>query len=103
MIDWDDPDVIADRIPAPPAPAYILRTLDVVLLAIARQKRSAAAACLSKPENWKLCESCDRLLSVERTLCPFCHGYHFSQDEVRMIAACCRDTGREPSAPLSRL
>lgn len=103
MIDWNDPDVIADRIPTPASPSYLPRSLEAVTLAIARRKRAAAAACLTEPDKWKVCEICDRLLSVERPQCPFCHGYRFTQDEITVISACCRDTGREPNLPLPRI
>lgn len=103
QIDFNDPDVIADRIPAPPTPVSLPRSREVTLLAISRKKRAAAVDCLTHPETWKVCEGCERLLSVARLLCPFCHGYRFSTEETRVIATCCRDTGREPNLPLPRI
>lgn len=102
QIDLTDPDVIADRIPAPATPFTLPRDVATVTLALMRAKRSVAAEILAKPAEWQVCEACGNTVSAARCSCPFCHGYRFDTDELALIFACAVTLGRPLNLPLRR-
>lgn len=37
------------------------------------------------PQNYKICEGCDSIVSCKAILCPSCHAYNFDSDEFRVV------------------
>lgn len=52
-----------------------------------------AAKIIAEPENYKVCESCDSIVTKRVALCPNCNGYRFDVhagrviEQARMLAA----------------
>ncbi|PWU07513.1 MAG: hypothetical protein C5B47_06065 [Verrucomicrobia bacterium] len=45
-----------------------------------------AAKIIEQPEEYKICEGCDSILTASATTCPNCHSYRFDTDP-RVVAA----------------
>lgn len=50
-------------------------------------KRQRLGRIVDHPENWKVCEGCEAVVSVTRDLCPRCHAYRFDATDKRVRAA----------------
>jgi hypothetical protein len=50
-------------------------------------KRAARAQkIIEAPQNYKVCEGCDSIVTRRVATCPNCHGYRFNLDEDEIIA-----------------
>lgn len=48
--------------------------------------RSAKAAkIIAQPGSYKVCESCDSIVTARVALCPNCNGYRFNEDPLAVI------------------
>lgn len=45
-----------------------------------------AAKIIAQPGNFKVCESCDSIVTRRVALCPNCNGYRFNEDAETVIA-----------------
>ncbi len=50
----------------------------------ARAERAAQIS--AQPEFYKVCESCESIITQDAATCPNCHGYRFDSDAQRIIA-----------------
>ena len=50
-------------------------------------KRQRLGSIKANPSQWQVCEGCERLVSITRVKCPFCHAYRFDTSEKRVKAA----------------
>lgn len=67
-----------------------------------KSKRQRLGAIQAHPDQWKVCEGCDRLVSAVRTSCPACHAYRFDRDKKRVIAAA-KAAAKRPAEDLPSL
>ena len=45
-----------------------------------------ALVILLQPEQFKICEGCDSIVTVKTVICPSCHSYRFNDDTEEVIA-----------------
>jgi len=49
-------------------------------------RQRAALKIISAPENYKVCESCESIVTARVVSCPSCSGYRFDSDADRVRA-----------------
>ena len=49
------------------------------------ERWAKAIAITLNPQNYKICEGCDSIVSAKANLCPNCHAYNFDSDELRVV------------------
>ena len=45
-----------------------------------------AAKIIEQPEEYKICEGCDSILTIGAVTCPNCHSYRFNTDTETVIS-----------------
>lgn len=45
-----------------------------------------AAKIIARPEEYKICEGCDSILTIETATCPNCHSYRFNSNPKEVIS-----------------
>ena len=49
------------------------------------ERSERAAKIIAIPGDFKVCESCDSIVTARVAVCPNCHGYRFNEDETIVI------------------
>jgi hypothetical protein len=49
------------------------------------ERSEKAAKIIAEPGNFKVCESCDSIVTKRVALCPNCNGYRFDGNSDRVI------------------
>lgn len=65
-------------------------------------KRQRLGAIHKNPAQWQVCEGCDRLVSIVRVKCPYCHAYRFDTSAKRVKAAA-KAAAKRPAEDLPSL
>jgi hypothetical protein len=50
------------------------------------ERSERAAKIIAQPGDFKVCESCDSIVTARVALCPNCNGYRFNPDAEAVIA-----------------
>jgi hypothetical protein len=50
------------------------------------ERAARAQKIMKAPENYKICEGCDSIVTRRVPTCPNCHGYRFDLDEQQIVA-----------------
>lgn len=50
------------------------------------ERSERAAKIVALPGNYKVCESCDSIVTARVALCPNCNGYRFNADIDAVVA-----------------
>jgi Zn finger protein HypA/HybF involved in hydrogenase expression len=50
------------------------------------ERAARAQKIIEAPQNYKVCEGCDSIVTRRVATCPNCHGYRFNLDEDEIIA-----------------
>jgi RNA polymerase subunit RPABC4/transcription elongation factor Spt4 len=50
------------------------------------ERLARAQKIIEAPNNYKVCEGCESIVTRRVATCPNCHGYRFNLDEVEIIA-----------------
>jgi len=48
-------------------------------------RAARAEKIISAPDNFKVCEGCDSIVTMRVTSCPNCHGYRFDEAPGRVV------------------
>ena len=57
-----------------------------LLAGIAVARKNRVKTILEAPENFKVCNGCQSILSLTTVFCPFCKCYGFERDRNQVIA-----------------
>ena len=49
-------------------------------------RAARAQKIIEAPQNYKVCEGCESIVTRRVATCPNCHGYRFNSDEEEIIA-----------------
>jgi Zn finger protein HypA/HybF involved in hydrogenase expression len=50
------------------------------------ERAARAQKIIEAPQNYKVCEGCESIVTRRVATCPNCHGYRFNLDEHEIIA-----------------
>ena len=50
------------------------------------ERAARAQKIIEAPQNYKVCEGCESIVTRRVATCPNCHGYRFNLDEGEIIA-----------------
>ena len=50
------------------------------------ERAARAQKIIEAPQNYKICEGCESIVTRRVATCPNCHGYRFNLDEDEIIA-----------------
>jgi hypothetical protein len=48
-------------------------------------RAARAEKIIAAPENFKVCEGCDSIVTMRVVSCPNCHGYRFDESPERVV------------------
>jgi hypothetical protein len=48
-------------------------------------RAARAEKIIAAPENFKVCEGCESIVTMRVTSCPNCHGYRFDETPERVV------------------
>jgi uncharacterized paraquat-inducible protein A len=48
-------------------------------------RAARAEKIIAAPENFKVCEGCESIVTMRVTSCPNCHGYRFDESPERVV------------------
>ncbi len=65
------------------------------------ERAAKAAKIAAEPHLYKVCESCDSIVTARVSTCPSCHGYRFDDDPKLVIAQAKILGAREKTSVLS--
>lgn len=49
------------------------------------ERAARAEKIIASPENFKICEGCDSIVTARVATCPNCHGYRFDESPERVV------------------
>jgi Zn finger protein HypA/HybF involved in hydrogenase expression len=50
------------------------------------ERAARADIIIAAPQNYKICEGCDSIVTARVVTCPNCHGYRFDEAAERVVA-----------------
>ena len=51
-----------------------------------KDRAARARKIIEAPQNFKVCEGCESIVTTRVVTCPNCHGYRFDESPERVIA-----------------